>query len=98
ENYEVHLRGWPAVEFNLFPYTDNASRQLRFVYQAGAWYNRYMEPSRDNLLQELKPYHALSFISDVHQPWGSVQWIVQANQFLDELDAWRLATGATLDF
>lgn len=95
ENYELHLHGGPIVEWNAFPYEENASRQLRFAYQAGAWYSRYFERSVLGRRQETRPYHALSLIVDLNQAWGSVQAVLQANEFIDDPARWRLAAGLT---
>lgn len=97
ENLKAHVHGGPAVEFNVFPYPENASQQLRLVYQTGAWANWYLERNReDGWMREARLYHALSLIVDVNQPWGGVQWIGQVNQFIDEPRLYRVSTGVTL--
>lgn len=92
-NLKVHLRGGPVLEYNVFPYEENASRQLRFAYQAGAWYSRYFERTVFDRTYDARPYHALSFIIDVNQGWGGVQAVFQANSFLDRPELWRLSSG-----
>jgi hypothetical protein len=96
ENLDGHLHGGPLVEFNVFPYSENASRQLRIAYQAGVWANWYLEENTAGLFREVRPYHALSLIADVNQPWGSVQLIGQANSFLNDPELYRLSTGVVL--
>lgn len=96
ENFRGHLRAAPAIEFNIFPYSENASQQLRFVYQAGVWWASYLEGNRQGLMEEVRPYHALSFVSDVNQAWGSIQWVLQGNQFVDAPSLFRLSTGTNL--
>lgn len=93
-NYQLHLHGGPLVEFNVFPYAENASQQLRFAYQAGVWANWYLEPNRDGKLKEWYPYHALSVIADANQYWGSLQWVGQVNSFVTQPELFRLSTGA----
>jgi hypothetical protein len=96
ENLESHFHAGPLVEFNVFPYTENAFAQLRLAYQAGPWVNRYLEPNVVGKLGDARMYYALSLIVDANQPWGSVQWAVQGNQFLDDADKFRLGAGAVL--
>jgi hypothetical protein len=96
ENLAGHVHGGIALEYNVFPYTENASKQLRLVYQGGPWANWYLEENTLGVMNELRPYHAFSTIVDVNQPWGSVSWIGQANQFLDDPRLFRLSTGATI--
>jgi hypothetical protein len=47
ENLELHAHYGPVFEVNVFPYTENASRQLRLSYQIGVWYNDYIERSAE---------------------------------------------------
>ena len=96
ENLEFHLHGGPMAEINAFPYADNATRQLRFAYQIGPWVNWYFEPNLAGLRREIRPYNALSLITDVNQPWGSVQWIGQVNVLLDDPRLYRVSAGAVL--
>ena len=96
ENLRGHVHGGPLLELNVFPYAENASRQLRFAYQVGAWANWYYEANVEGLGRETRPYHALSAIVDLAQPWGSAQLIAQVNQLLDEADRYRVSGGVVL--
>jgi hypothetical protein len=92
-NLDIHAHYGPVFEVNLFPYAENASRQLRLVYQLGVWYNDYTEPNRAGSSSELRYYHALSAIADVNQGWGSVQLAAQLNSFVREPSSLRLSVG-----
>jgi hypothetical protein len=96
DNLERHAHYGPVFEVNLFPYTENASRQLRLSYQAGVWYNDYFERSAEGELSELRYYHAATAVADVNQPWGSVQIAAQLNSFLRQPSQFRLALGGQL--
>lgn len=92
-NLELHLHGGPLIEYNVAPYTDNASRQLRFAYQIGAWSNWYLEESVNDLTEEVRPYHALSVIGELNRSWGSLQSVAQINSFIDDPQLFRLSGG-----
>lgn len=94
ENLDAHVHAGPLLEFNLFPYAENAFAQVRWAYQAGFWWNRYIESNVAGQLSETRPYHALSLITDANQPWGSVQLALQGNQFLDSYKKFRVSAGA----
>lgn len=96
ENLKHHAHGGLLGEANLFPYQENASKQLRLAYQAGLWSSNYLEPNRSARTKELKAYHALSLIVDANQPWGSVQWVGQINHFMDTPKLFRLSAGAVV--
>ncbi len=94
ENLKFHVHAGPLLEFNLFPYAENAFAQVRWAYQAGFWWNRYLEPNVKGKSSETRPYHALSLITDANQPWGSIQVAVQGNQFMDAYENVRVSAGA----
>lgn len=96
ENLRLQLYGGPVVEFNVFPYRENTTRQLRFAYQLGPWANWYFERNEADLRREVRPYHALSLVVDVNQPWGSVQCVAQVNSFLNEPKLFRASLGPLL--
>lgn len=93
ENTKGHLHVGAVLEANAFPFAQNARRQLRVAYQIGAWSNWYEEQTVFARLREHRAYHALALIADVNQPWGSVQWVTQANQLIDAPKRYRLRTG-----
>ncbi len=74
----------PAIEYDLFPYSQSTRRQLRFLYHVGYNYFRYYEAtiygkSSQSLLNE-----NLSVSLDLIQPWGSISTTVQgSNYFYD---------------
>ncbi len=92
ENLRGHLHGGAVVELNLFPYTENASKQLRLAYQAGPWLNWYIEPNIHGERHEVRGYQALSVVVDANQRWGSIQWALQLNSLLDEPARYRLGS------
>jgi hypothetical protein len=94
ENLRAHLHGGPVVELNLFPYSQNVSKQIRIAYQAGPWMSWYFEETASGKHHEARPYHALSVVADVNQRWGSVQWAVQLTSLLDEPGRYRLGSTA----
>lgn len=91
ENLKAHVHFAPVVEYNVFPYAQNATAQLRVAYQAGVWTNWYEEPNVLGKTRELRPYHALTLIADINQQWGSIQLGSQLNSFFDQPDQLRLS-------
>lgn len=91
ENLKAHIHFGPVVEYNFFPYSENATAQLRAAYQAGVWTNWYDEPNVLGELREIRPYNALSLIADINQPWGSIQLGTQLNSFIDQPEQLRLS-------
>lgn len=73
----------PLLEYNIFPYRVNASKQLRLVYQPGLQYQQYYRTTVFNKRKDWRPYHRLSFITEAVQPWGSIRSNAFADTYLD---------------
>jgi hypothetical protein len=80
----------PAIEFNVFPYEQYATRQLRLEYAIGARHTRYNEETLFGLLEETRPLHQFSVTLDQRQPWGTLQAGVEWLQYLHDVSKSRL--------
>jgi PKD repeat protein len=91
DNLALHAHAGPALEVNLCDYADNATRQVRFVYQVGGWASRYLQPTVAGKDDDLLAYQALSAVVALNQNWGDVQLIGQASDFLSRPERYRVA-------
>ncbi len=89
-NEDLNLRIGPAIEYDLFPYSESTRRQLRFLYSIGLSYFKYIEETIFLKMEETLPEHRLSISLDVQQPWGSSFAAVEAVQYLNDLGKNRL--------
>lgn len=90
DNVELSVELAPAIEYNLFPYSEYASRQLRFGYSVGAMHARYNEVTLFDRLRETRPRHELSASLEQREPWGSVESRLEWSQYLHDLSLSRL--------
>jgi len=90
ENIRRAVELAPAIEFNVFPYKEYASRQLRLAYEIGVVSARYNEITLYGKLSETRPRHAFSVTLDQRQPWGTLQAEVEWTQYLHDLSKYRL--------
>ncbi len=86
----------PAVEYDVFPYSESTRRQLRILYRLGFTYNRYIEETvfettSDSLLNE-----ALSGTLSMAEPWGNVEVSVEGSNYLKDFKYNRLRFTANL--
>ena len=88
----------PAIEYNLFPYADYASRQLRFTYAIGSQHASYNEVTLFDKLEETNPIHNFEITLEQVQPWGELQVNFEFNQYLHDTSKSRLETGGELSF
>ncbi|MDH7512704.1 MAG: hypothetical protein QHH14_07150 [Clostridiales bacterium] len=83
-NLRVSATPAPAVEFNLFPYSESTKKQLRFLYRLNFKSVRYREETiylktRENLWQQ-----ALSVTLELVRPWGTVSTSLEAANYLHD--------------
>ena len=88
----------PAIEYNLFPYADYASRQLRFTYAIGSQHATYNEVTLYDKLEETNPLHKAEITLEQVQPWGELQINFEFSQYLHDTSKYRLETGGELSF
>jgi len=87
----------PAVEYNLFPYSESTKRQFRILYRLGYTDARYIEETiyfktSENLFQE-----ALSCAYEVVRPWGNVTVRLEGSHYFHDFSKNRLELGTELD-
>jgi hypothetical protein len=89
-NVAFSMQALPAVEYNLFPYSDYATRQLRLEYAVGARHAKYNEITIYDQTRETRPRHEMSATLEQRQPWGSIESRLEWSQYLDDLSLSRL--------
>jgi hypothetical protein len=88
----------PAVEYDVFPYSESTKRQLRFLYRVGFTASRYREETvffktSERLLQE-----SLSCAYEIVRPWGNASIQLQGSHFFHDFSKNRLELEAELSF
>jgi hypothetical protein len=92
-NIKLNLSPSPAVEYDLFPYSESTRRQLRFLYRLSFKSVSYLEETiylktHENLLQQ-----SLSMTLELVQKWGTVSTSLEGANYLHDfsqnhLDLW----------
>lgn len=87
----------PAVEYNLFPYSESARHYFTFQYSVG-WvdYNFFEETIFDQL-EESYWEHRLLVDLEASRTWGSVGISALASQFLHNASKYKIEFGASAD-
>jgi hypothetical protein len=96
-NEDLVIRLAPAIEFNLFPYSESTRRQLRFVYSVGLNVIDYIEQTVFLKTEETLPDHRFQVALEVRQPWGSSRAAIEAVQHLNDLGKNRLVANGGID-
>lgn len=89
-NRRAGFRGAPALEWNLFPYTESTRKQLIFMYQVGAawvdWWEETIYGKTNQWVFDQRFRTDLNF----RQPWGNGGTSLQVGSLLDDLEKWEL--------
>ena len=73
DNIAIRLFTGPAIEFNLFPYSEYTRRQLRFGYAVGPYFARYREQTLLFTFRDAMAQQQASVTLDQREQWGSLQ-------------------------
>jgi hypothetical protein len=96
-NIKLSLSAAPALEYDLFPYSESTKRQLRILYRIGFTRARYHEETiyfktAESLFQE-----ALSCAYEVVRPWGRASVTIEGSHFFHDFKKNRLELDADLE-
>ena len=87
----------PAVEYNLFPYSESTRRELRFLYRLGVEDVRYEEITLYGQTAETLFQQSLSLEMEQKQTWGSVDLSLTASNYLHDPQFYRLVLRGFVD-
>ena len=83
-NQSMRFNVQPALEYNIFPYSESSQRQLTFQYGVGVSVVRYEEETVFEVTEENIYEQSLTASLSLRQPWGSVSTSLRASHFLDD--------------
>jgi hypothetical protein len=90
DNIAIRSFVGPAVEYNLFPYSQYTRRQLRFGYAVGPYYARYREETLLFTMSDSMAQQQASATIDQREPWGSLQAELEYSTFLPDVSLYRI--------
>lgn len=89
-NTKFSLSPGPAIEYNLFPYSQSTRRQLCFLYRLdfkSSWYQEetIYEKTHENLLKE-----SLSATLELKQKWGTISTSIEGSNYFHDFSKNRV--------
>ncbi len=94
-NLKFAQRLAPAIEYNIFPTSQNTRKQFRWIYRLGVQGIQFIETTVFDRDYEMFAFHQVNGILSITQPWGTVAARMFASQFLSDKNKYRL--GLDLD-
>jgi hypothetical protein len=71
----------PAIEYNFFPWQEAERRQFTIGYRIGLQSLEYFEVTIYDRLEEILLFHSLDFELEMTEPWGEIDFDIEARQF-----------------
>jgi hypothetical protein len=96
-NQSHSIRFAPAIEYNIFPYSQSTRRQLTLQYSAGINHFRYQDTTIFDKLSDVRTDQTLTASIDLKQPWGSVSSSLEGAAYIDDFTKRHLIFFNSLD-
>lgn len=90
QNLDFSARFAPAIEYNIFPYSQSNRKQLRILYSAGPRFFNYIESTIYDKDQELLFGQKLGVAVEFRQKWGSINTSVEGSNYFHDFNLKRL--------
>lgn len=96
-NRRLQIHAAPAIEYNIFPYSESTRRSLTIQYGIGVTSTDYFEETLYGKASETRPVHTLSADIEARQPWGQVSASADVSQYLSMMDKYRVQSWGMID-
>ena len=97
DNVDLRFRLMPAIEYNVYPYSEATRRQLTFAYRVGASHITYRDTTIYEEIRQVLPEHSLTAGYEVTQPWGEIDVGVRTSQYLQDLSRYSIDFGGSVE-
>ncbi|HDY87500.1 MAG TPA: hypothetical protein ENH82_05200 [bacterium] len=80
----------PAIEYNVFPYSESTRREFRILYKAGYTDIRYDEVTIYDKIHENLFNESLSGTLEIKEKWGSVRTTLEGSNYFQDFSKNRI--------
>ncbi len=98
-NEDLLVRVLPAIEYNVFPWSEVVRRQLSLMYAAGVVYYEWQRPTIFGVQRrETRPQQKAILSYGQRQTWGNITGVLQGQQYLDDLAKYSVSLALFTNF
>ena len=90
-NYDLRTRVAPAIEYDIFPYSDSTRRLLTLLYSVGFQTADYTEETIYGRLTERLLDHQFEVSMGLRQPWGTANASFELSHYLNRKGKYRVS-------
>lgn len=95
-NLHLFSQIMPAIEYNIFPYSEANLRQLCLRYHIGYRYNNYIEQTIYNKNIDHLPRQSLALDLKYKRRWGDIDTYIEASNYFPDIDKNRFTLYSNL--
>ncbi len=85
-NIDMSITVSPAVEYNIFKYSESTRKQLRILYKFGTVFSNYVDTTIYNVLNEKLLFESLRIAFSIKEKWGSVSTSLNGSHYFHDFD------------
>jgi len=97
-NIDLAISGGPAIEYNIFPFSEFTEREVSFTYFVTPLYQNYADTTIFNKIQETLVEQRFRARAEFTQPWGQIEGRASYSTFLQDFSKNRLDINMEVDF
>ena len=84
-NTDISTTLKPAIEYNIYPYSEASTQRFSFNYSIGPEYYNYTDTTIYDRLSEIRMRHGLEVEFEQTQKWGNVSFDIGIQQYFHDL-------------
>ena len=89
-NYDLGTSFAPAIEYNLFQYSESTRKQLRFLYKTGIGYNDYVDMTDLDKFKEALLFEKLIIAFSIKEKWGSISTSLSGSHYFHDIKLYNV--------
>jgi len=97
-NIDMSWQASPAVEYNIYPYSEYAQREISFLFLVSSSYYDYDEPTIYNEKSEFLIRPQIRSRMEFTQPWGEIEGRINVSTFMHDVNKNRVDMRLEFDF
>lgn len=97
QNLGFNASLYPALEYNIFPYSQSNRKQIRIMYAAGAGFFNYIDTTIYNRKEELLFGQKLGVAVEFKEKWGSISSSIEGSNYFHDISKKRLEVFTSLN-
>ena len=96
-NYDFYSNIYPAIEYNVFPYSQSSVKQLTFRITSGYKYADYTDTTIYDKTIEHLGIGKLATAYKINKKWGSINTTVSGTSFMHDFSKYNIDIRTTLE-